>query len=337
MSIALIRFVSTHWRSTCRAWLVAPLLLCAVASARAATCTSDPFTGVALHQIVRRNPRPQVIYLANIDPTASGVRFLVTPSNGDPDGAKPGDPNLETTRETTLKFITDEHAQLGVNGSFFTFVKHTLDTDNVSLVVSNGQVVSPASKGREWVLNITREGHPQIRRVQPGDAAKKDSGLYNAIAGSGLLVRAGKNVAPTGTRFDDTHPPRTAAGVTADGHLLLMTVDGRQPGFSEGMSLRELAAFMLAHGAVDALNLDGGGSTTMAIADPQPRVVNFPSDHKPDGHPGKLRDVGVNLAVFAQADPHYIRPPRLALAQQGKQPPQCTSNTAKAKKARSDP
>lgn len=316
MSIAF-RLVPTDWRPAYWAWLVAPLLLSVVGGTRAATCTSDPFIGVALHQIVRSSPRPQVIHLADINPTAPNLRFLVTPSNGDPDGAKPDDPNLETTRETTLQFITDEHAQLGINGSFFTFVKHTLDTNDRSLVVSDGQIVSPVSDGWEWVLNITRSGNPQIRRVRPGDAVKRNSGLYNAIAGSGLLVHGGKNVAPAGTAFDDKHPPRTAVGITAGDHLLLMTVDGRQPGFSEGMSLRELAAFMLAHGAVDALNFDGGGSTTMAIADPRPRVLNFPSDHKPGGRPGKLRAVGVNLAVFAQANPRYVRPPRLALLQQG--------------------
>ena len=69
--------------------------------------------------------------------------------------------------------------------------------------------------------------------------------------------------------------PRTLAGVRADGRLLLVTVDGRRPGWSTGMTLPEAARLMLSLGARDALNLDGGGSTIMAI---RGEVVNRPSD-----------------------------------------------------------
>ncbi|HET7306663.1 MAG TPA: phosphodiester glycosidase family protein [Gammaproteobacteria bacterium] len=291
-------------------WLVAAALLYPPIAAHAAVRKSHPFVGVTLYQIVRDHPRPQVINLVDIDPDAPGIHFLITPSNGDPNGAAPGDPNLETTRETTLQFITDQHAQLGINGSFFTFVKHTLNTNNISLVMSDGHRVSRASARRGWIINLGANGHPQIRHVEPGEAAQPGSGLYNAIAGVGLLVQHGKNVAPTGTSFDDVHHPRTAVGVTAKGHLLLVTVDGRQPGFSEGMSLRELGKFFVAHGAVEALNLDGGGSTTMAIADPEPRIINFPSDPWSNGEPGRPRKVGVSLAVFATPNPNYVPLPQ---------------------------
>lgn len=56
---------------------------------------------------------------------------------------------------------------------------------------------------------------------------------------------------------------------------MLVTVDGRQAGYSVGMSLNELAAFLLELGAADAVNLDGGGSTTMFL---DGKVVNKPSD-----------------------------------------------------------
>jgi hypothetical protein len=69
--------------------------------------------------------------------------------------------------------------------------------------------------------------------------------------------------------------PRTAIGFTADHKLLLVTVNGRQPGISVGMTLTELAELMLELGAVNAMNLDGGGSTTMVIRN---RVLNLPSD-----------------------------------------------------------
>jgi len=280
-------------------------LLLAPGMSAAAVQTSKPFVGVQLERITRSTPRPEIIQLATIDPKAPGIRFLVTPSNGNPNGSLPGDSNLETTRETTLRFVTRQHAQLGINGSFFTFVKHSLDTDDVSLVISDGYVVSPLDPHRAWVLNITPDNRVQIRKVTASEVGKPDSQLHDAIAGSDLLVEQGKVVAPTGSKFDDSHPPRTAVAVTRDGRLLLMTVDGRQPGFSEGMSLQEVARFLVAHGAVEALNFDGGGSTTMAIADPRPRIINFPSDHKPDGDAGKARAVGVNLGVFARPNPEY--------------------------------
>jgi hypothetical protein len=69
--------------------------------------------------------------------------------------------------------------------------------------------------------------------------------------------------------------PRTLAGVTDDGRLLLVTVDGRRPAWSVGMTLPEAARLMRSLGAVDALNLDGGGSTTMVV---RGQVVNRPSD-----------------------------------------------------------
>jgi hypothetical protein len=75
--------------------------------------------------------------------------------------------------------------------------------------------------------------------------------------------------------FVETRHPRTAVAKLKDGKFLMVTVDGRQEGWSVGMNLNELAAFLLALGATDAMNLDGGGSTTMFL---DGKVVNRPSD-----------------------------------------------------------
>jgi exopolysaccharide biosynthesis protein len=78
-----------------------------------------------------------------------------------------------------------------------------------------------------------------------------------------------------GPGFADARHPRTAVGVRADGRILLVTVDGRQPELSVGMTIAELATLLIELGAVEAVNMDGGGSTTMVV---RGRVVNSPSD-----------------------------------------------------------
>jgi exopolysaccharide biosynthesis protein len=80
--------------------------------------------------------------------------------------------------------------------------------------------------------------------------------------------------------------PRTAVGVTKDGHVLLVVVDGRHQN-SIGMTLLELALFMQEFGAVDAMNLDGGGSSEMVL---KGKIMNKPSD-------GHERPVGDALII----------------------------------------
>ena len=76
-------------------------------------------------------------------------------------------------------------------------------------------------------------------------------------------------------RFGVRRNPRTIAGVTRRDHLLLVTVDGREPGHSVGASFDEEAAIMRSLGATDALNLDGGGSTAMVVGG---QLLTQPSD-----------------------------------------------------------
>ena len=100
------------------------------------------------------------------------------------------------------------------------------------------------------------------------------------IGGAGLLIRDGQNVADWSVEaftkgFAESRHPRTMIGDAADGTIWLVTVDGRQPPVSVGMTLAELRTFAQRLGLVNALNLDGGGSTTMWV---RGGVVNSPSD-----------------------------------------------------------
>jgi len=102
------------------------------------------------------------------------------------------------------------------------------------------------------------------------------SGAIESIGGGPVLVRHGQVVVPdVHNAFYLGRNPRTIVGWTPAGEILLVTVDGRQPGRSAGMTLLEAAHFMIGLGASEAMNLDGGGSTTFVA---QGHVLNVPSD-----------------------------------------------------------
>jgi len=114
--------------------------------------------------------------------------------------------------------------------------------------------------------------------------------LMQAIGGNLKIV---DNGAYTGSSNTDVHP-RTAAGFSADHrYLYLATVDGRVPGTYRGMSYRELAELMIYLGADEAINLDGGGSTTMVL---HGEIKNHPSD-------GQERSVANALLAVSEAPP----------------------------------
>jgi hypothetical protein len=248
---------------------------------------SQPFVGVRHFHRVTTLPRLVDIHILEIDPTAPGIDFLVTPSNG----AAPG----ETVRQTTRDFLTQHGAQMAINGSFFAFVSGS-NYDIQGLSASEGDVYSPFQTDRTVALNISPANIATIIQstLGHGTAHAPPTTLFNAVGGNERLIIDGVI-----TAADTSVHPRTAAGVTAGGKLLLMTVDGRNPGHSEGLRTTEMAAILQQFGAFNAINLDGGGSTTMVFADPAPRVVNIPVGV--GNVPGSERLNGNNLAVFAQA------------------------------------
>jgi hypothetical protein len=115
-----------------------------------------------------------------------------------------------------------------------------------------------------------------VATMTPGGTPHALVGGWPRIVRNGVSVAASSDSAEgTGPRFSAARHPRSAVGITRGGDtLLFVAVDGRQAS-SVGMSLTELAQAMLHLGAWDALNLDGGGSTTLVVDD---SVVNSPSD-----------------------------------------------------------
>ncbi|KAB8319423.1 sporulation domain-containing protein [Tolypothrix campylonemoides VB511288] len=157
-------------------------------------------------------------------------------------------------------------------------------------IPSNGSVLSGTGDAVEWLQTYAQPGAKiDIKQNVLADGEElpieKTLGVIN---GGPSLLRNGKikiTAFKEGFhwqenpefyyRFGVRRNPRTLAGITVTGKLLLVTVDGRQPGWSVGASFEESARIMRSLGATDAVNLDGGGSTTITIND---QLINRPSD-----------------------------------------------------------
>ncbi len=281
-----------------------------------------PFLGITYIARTETTPRFRSMHVVKIDLTAHGIRFKLTPPAG----------SLDTIRQRTLDFLNQEHAQVAINAHFFTpFPSASSAAHVIGLAASDGVVYSGFESPEQSyaivafapAINIDFFNHASIvhydGRVADGRHIREDVKLWNTVAGSAQIITNGVKTIP---RYADAQNPdgllnaggpgnfsnrnswydrvqaRTVIGVTQDERtLVLFTVD-RAAG-SVGMNLGEIADLLLDnYGVYNALNLDGGGSTTMAMENPATHtgmIVNTSSDNR------KGRAVGSNLAVFAEA------------------------------------
>ncbi|MFJ8163920.1 phosphodiester glycosidase family protein [Streptomyces sp. NPDC096136] len=182
-----------------------------------------------------------------------------------------------------------------------------------AVVLRDGRVAStgpaPAARPAPGTVLLTARGTAQaaaLAALRPGDAVDvtarplpaKGPAPVTALGGRGTLVAAGTPVGHDG-EANDAAAPRTAVGLSRDGRrLTLVTVDGRQRD-SGGLTLTGLGALMHRLGAYEALNLDGGGSSTLLATRPGagvPTLENSPSDGRP-------RPVPNGLVLTAPAGP----------------------------------
>lgn len=164
-------------------------------------------------------------------------------------------------------------------------------TGKVTAIRPYGAKSSSAIPKNGYVLSANGIAVDKIRGLKVGDEISLridiDNGWQNAdfmLAGGPLLVQQGKvnmtidKNSPRAT----TRGPHSAVAVDKTGsRVFFVTVDGRQPGVSEGMTLSEFASYLVSIGAYQALNLDGGGSTTMVArqkGNAYPTLINKPSD-----------------------------------------------------------
>lgn len=167
-------------------------------------------------------------------------------------------------------------AILAVNGDYYGF-------RDSGIVIRNGVVYR--DEGARDGLVFYRDGSVEVYdETQTTAAQLLADGAWNTLSFGPAIVEDGTAVDGIDQVEIDTNignhsiqgeQPRTAIGVTADGHILIVVVDGRDPGYSRGVTLPELAELMTSLGAVTAYNLDGGGSSELWF---NGEVVNQPSN-----------------------------------------------------------
>ena len=260
---------------SCAVRFLAPLFLLLACTLRAEegvhdwAKTPELFPGIKHVFLDTKKPRPLKINVIRVDLTRKDLRFMTVKK--DPDWGKPMPDfpsfSIRTRRVTTYQFMRsalDEGKEMlvAVNATPWRPWKFPFThkyAAKMGLVVSEGVKVEEAD-GRPAFL-ITKKGEFRIRKMSEKDDTSQ---IHLALGGFSIILENGT------VRYErkKTLAPRTAYGLSQDRrYMFIMTVDGRMEGFSEGVSTGELGEWMRRYGAADALNMDGGGSTTLVISD----------------------------------------------------------------------
>lgn len=244
-------------------------------------------------------------WLAWVDLAATGVEVVVT---GPAENLR--HERAKAVLTPTDTWLDEQGLTLAVNANFFAWLGDRsaarAEADIIGLSVSRGEAISRERSfgGRaDPVLWIDAEGVARIGygtgSSEPVHAVAGIGGSPTDSVGGTLLVEAGVNTGESARVQPLVRHPRTAAGVSEDGRtLMLVAIDGRRPEWSVGVTLPELAEILIGMGAHDALNLDGGGSTSFVYIDEQgERLFNRPSD-------GRMRAVANHIGVRVQREPN---------------------------------
>ncbi len=243
---------------------------------------------VIYYRRVHYAPRTMIAHIVTVDLTCKNIDVFVTPP-------EKKDKELPLRAQTTSQFLKKYNLQVAINGDGFT---PWWSTTPFTYYPHVGDPIKPngfaASQRREYgelqglTLYFTDRDEPSF-----GKPIRK---IYTAISGMSWLVREKQVIEDLN---DVREAPRTAVGVDGPGtRLIMIVVDGRQPFYSDGATIAELAELMLFYGGDNAIMLDGGGSSTLVIDWPGqgPRVMNSPIDNN---IPGRERPVGNHLGIFA--------------------------------------
>jgi GH25 family lysozyme M1 (1,4-beta-N-acetylmuramidase)/uncharacterized protein YgiM (DUF1202 family) len=232
--------------------------------------TQKIFNGVTYFRQEMQTARKMVAHVLAVDMRVAGLKSLVTPASHSS--------GLVCTRKTS-KFLEEFGLQVAINGDGFSYVDQ--DTYPPSQYCANGGEpvdVNSYAASRGTVYSQRWDSRPilYINKNNEVSFNQPSGAVFNAVSGDRMLVDKGKRVANLESQSVE---PRSAAGLNQNGRwLFLVVIDGRQAGYSLGATFPELADFMISLGAYTALNLDGGGSSALAIESVMggPFVLNSP-------------------------------------------------------------
>jgi hypothetical protein len=222
------------------------------------------YPGIEYSLILRSVPRPLRVHVIRAD-LKSGSLEVRTPVGPDPDGEGPSEASLADP----VALARASNALILVNASAFLVSGYAVETRPLvylrgmgvgiaGLAVDSGKHISP-SDSLYASFYVTQEGRAAFSAL--GEEPERDGRAKEAAAG--FLPLVAKSVLVEDRQ--ENPEARTAVGKDAAGRLIIVVAEGRHRGVSEGLTLRELALFMKEIGCVDALNLDGGGSSVLVV------------------------------------------------------------------------
>ncbi|NMA44021.1 MAG: phosphodiester glycosidase family protein [Oligosphaeraceae bacterium] len=266
---------------------------------------TELYPGILHAKVALEEPRLLKLNVVRIDLERPEIRFCCTPA--DPDWGKPmpdaPDHIIRTRRQTTVAFM--QHARLpkdkgglglnmvmAVNATPWSPWRKPFNhkySDNMGLVISNGKLVSAVNKRPSFV--IYKNGEFAMQQLN------EDSDLSSielALTGFSFVLQDGV------PRGDKALHPRTAYGLSKDKkYLFLLTVDGRQKNWSLGATTLELGEWLRQFGAWEGLNMDGGGSTSLACLLPGEEKEKIELLNRTGGG---MRRVATNLGIYLHSE-----------------------------------
>lgn len=186
---------------------------------------------------------------------------------------------LPKSREKTSTLARQHDAIIALNGGFFDMKNGgAVDFIKVDNKIINTTVSKSARANAYFAFDH--------KKALITDDSSQISNLSNILLAGPMLLKNGQQYALSKNAFNDNRHPRTAIAIKGN-QLILLTVDGRNAK-SQGFNLEELSKIFRWYGCQEAMNLDGGGSTTLYIkGQPDGGVVNYPSDNKLFDHFGE--------------------------------------------------
>jgi exopolysaccharide biosynthesis protein len=203
----------------------------------------------------------------------------------------------------TSVFAQKYQASAAINGTFFD-IKNGGSVDfikvNDTIINQNREEKNNIRALHQRAAVVINNHLLNIKKWDGSDSWESNLTDQNVMLSGPLLILNNEKEKLDSVPFNKLRHPRSAIGVKPDGTVLLLTVDGRQQN-SAGMSLFELAKIMKWLGCSSAINLDGGGSTTLWVKSYETNgVVNFPSDNKKWDHEGERKVANV---IYIKAKP----------------------------------